>query len=590
MRREPIGRNKLDTRRHAQFQIAHYLDIDQSATQLAHQRARPCQHSPPATPPPPPSINSHGHHLDILLSPVVTFTHRRPCAPEPADKEVSNLHSLPSRCSTLLWRTHQRVLGHRRHHLPATDHEHQSSLFINMHSSFLSRAATALLLGCNLVSAIDLDIDSADSIKNAAATIAYDMMSYYKGNTSGGIIGVLPGPPPDPTWGYYWWESGAMWGTMIDYWHYTNDTSYNDVVYAGVQWQVGENDDMMPSNWSQSMGNDDQAFWGMTAMLAAEYNFQNPPPTAPQWLALAQAVFNTQAVRPDTTCGGGLRWQVYPYLTGYDYKNSIANGCFFNLGARLARYTNNQTYADYAEKTWTWITGVGLMDADYNIYDGAHIEDNCTDINKVQFSYNMAVWLLGAANMYNYTNGSAIWQERTTGLLNTTLNLFFPNDIAYEVACETKLTCTTDMYSFKAYLTRWLASTTKMAPFTYDLIMPRLRASAIAAAAQCVGGSNGRTCGLSWSKAPAWDGTYGVGQQMAAMSAIFVNLLPLENVAPPVTNVTGGTSVGNSNAGSQSVANPEALLPVASKDKVGAGILTTVVLLGATGMFGWMSL
>lgn len=97
-----------------------------------------------------------------------------------------------------------------------------------------------------------------------------------------------------------------------------------------------------------------------------------------------------------------LRWQVYPYLTGYDYKNSIANGIFFNLGARLARYTGNDTYAQHAETTWDWITSVGLMDANYDIYDGAHIEKNCTDINKVQFSYNMGVWLLGAANMYNY--------------------------------------------------------------------------------------------------------------------------------------------------------------------------------------------
>lgn len=99
-----------------------------------------------------------------------------------------------------------------------------------------------------------------------------------------------------------------------------------------------------------------------------------------------------------------LRWQVYQYLTGYDYKNSIANGCFFNLGARLARYTNNETYAAKAEETWNWITSVGLMDANYNIYDGAHIESNCTDINKIQFSYNMGVWLLGAANMYNYVS------------------------------------------------------------------------------------------------------------------------------------------------------------------------------------------
>lgn len=97
-----------------------------------------------------------------------------------------------------------------------------------------------------------------------------------------------------------------------------------------------------------------------------------------------------------------LRWQVFPYLQGYDYKNSIANGAFFNLGARLAMYTKNDTYAKIAETEWDWITSVGLMDVDYNIYDGAHIGTNCTDINKVQFSYNAGVWLLGAANMYNY--------------------------------------------------------------------------------------------------------------------------------------------------------------------------------------------
>jgi mannan endo-1,6-alpha-mannosidase len=96
-----------------------------------------------------------------------------------------------------------------------------------------------------------------------------------------------------------------MWGTLIDYWHYTGDTSYNEVISNGIQWQVGENLDMMPSNWSQSMGNDDQAFWGMTALLAAETKFPDPPSNKPGWLALAQAVFNTQAVRPDTTCGGG---------------------------------------------------------------------------------------------------------------------------------------------------------------------------------------------------------------------------------------------------------------------------------------------
>lgn len=62
----------------------------------------------------------------------------------------------------------------------------------------------------------------------------------------------------------------------------------------------------------------------MSAMTAAENNFPDPPADKPQWLALAQAVFNTQAdpSRHDSTCNGGLRWQIPLSNNGYDYKNS----------------------------------------------------------------------------------------------------------------------------------------------------------------------------------------------------------------------------------------------------------------------------
>ena len=49
----------------------------------------------------------------------------------------------------------------------------------------------------------------------------------------------------------------------------------------------------------------------MSAMTAAELNYPNPPSTQPQWLALAQGVWNTLYSRMDnTTCGGGLHWYV----------------------------------------------------------------------------------------------------------------------------------------------------------------------------------------------------------------------------------------------------------------------------------------
>ncbi len=338
-------------------------------------------------------------------------------------------------------------------------------------------------------------------------------MLYYKGNQSGQTPGILPGPPP--VGDYYWWEGGALWGTMIDYWFLTGDSTYNSVVMQSMLHQVGPGEDYMPPNVTASLGNDDQGFWGMTAMQAAEENFPNPPSDQPQWLALAQAVFNTQASpdRHDQTCNGGLRWQIPLSNNGYNYKNSIANGCFFNLGARLARYTLNETYARWADETWDWVTGVGFMDAEYNIYDGGHVEHNCTDINRAQFSYNNGVFALGAAYMYNYTDGDPKWKTRLDGLIENTRRNFFPEGVAIEIACEDHKTCTTDMLSFKGYVARWFSTITQIAPYTAPTILPMLRSSAAAAVNQCVGGANARTCGFKWAS-NEYDGTQGAGQQM----------------------------------------------------------------------------
>ena len=100
-------------------------------------------------------------------------------------------------------------------------------------------------------------------------------------------------------------------------------------------------------------------------------------------------------------------------------------------------------------------------------------------------------------NLPPQTNGSAIREQRIRGILNGS-NIFFTganNNIMYEVACEPPNTCDTDNYSFKAYLSRWMAASTKYAPFILELVMPKLRASAIAAVQQCSGGSNGQMCG-----------------------------------------------------------------------------------------------
>jgi mannan endo-1,6-alpha-mannosidase len=155
-------------------------------------------------------------------------------------------------------------------------------------------------------------------------------------------------------------------------------------------------------------------FWGLAAMLAAELQFPDRP-DGYSWLALAQGVFNTQVARWDTTkCGGGLRWQIFPYQAGYTMKNSISNGGLFQLAARLARYTGNQTYYDWAEKVWDWSASTPLLNTKtWNVADSTTMEDNCTSQGDNQWSYNYGTYLMGAAYMWNYVRPKSTREHGT---------------------------------------------------------------------------------------------------------------------------------------------------------------------------------
>ncbi|KAI8947955.1 cell wall glycosyl hydrolase [Xylaria longipes] len=446
----------------------------------------------------------------------------------------------------------------------------------------IMRATSIFSLLAGATNGLQVDLSSDDSVKQTASTVAYGLLKYYTGNNTGDTPGNLPDP-------YFWWEAGAMFGTMIDYWFYTGDESYVDVTTQAMLHQTGDDNDYMPTNQTRTLGNDDQGFWAMAAMSAAENNFPNPPADQPQWLALAQAVFNEYVGRWDPdTCNGGLRWQIFTFNSGFDYKNSISNGCFFNIAARLTRYTGNQTYADWAEKVWDWMNEVKFIDADFNIFDGAGVGDGCTKISQAQWTYNAGIFLHGAAVMYNVTE-SDVWQQRVQGLVNRTVEHFFVDGVAVEQPCEPFNQCDIDQQSFKGYLMRWMAASSQMAPFTFDTLMPLVQSSAAAAALQCSGsppaaefkGDPGTACGLRWTQKGDFDGLAGVGPQMSALSAIQYTLVKKAEVAQvPVTANSGGTSVGNVNAGAPTGSGLPELPAITTAERVAAGFATTAVLLG----------
>ncbi|KAH3953610.1 mannan endo-1,6-alpha-mannosidase [Parastagonospora nodorum] len=450
------------------------------------------------------------------------------------------------------------------------------------------------------VGALQLDPKSPKSIKNVSSLVAKQLVAQYATRNEKGInvLGGYPGILYPP---YYWWQAGAMFGTLLDYWHYTGDDQYNDMIREGLIHNFGENLDLMPSNQSKNEGNDDQVFWAFSMIAAAEYKLPDPPEGQPGWLAMTQSVFNQflnryQKEVADGNCGGGMRWQIYPWLKGWKYKNTASNGGLFHLGARLAMYTKNDTYALWAEKAYDWMAASPLLNPeDGTVNDGTSIETTpmCKDADHTQWTYNYGIMIAGTAYMYNYTNGAEKWKKALTNYINKSHDMFYPPDkggIMVE-PCEQLAICNADQESFKAYLGRWLGTSIQMAPFTYDIIMPELEKTAVRAAQTCNGLSqhNGGDfqCGMRWYM-DGYDGKYGVGPQMSALNIISV--LNAARAPAPYTGKTGGTSQGNPGLNTQ---DDSKRLPIfhediTTADKAGAAIVTIIVAAVWIGCAWWM--
>jgi 3-methylcrotonyl-CoA carboxylase beta subunit len=454
-------------------------------------------------------------------------------------------------------------------------------------------AALSVLSG-SVTTAITLDPKDEQSIKDTSKAVAKQLVAQYATIDDKGIhvLGGYPGVLYPP---YYWWQAGAMFGTLLDYWHYTGDDQYNEMVREGLIHNFGENYDLMPANQSNNEGNDDQVFWAFSMIAAAEYGLPNPPDDKPGWLAMTQSVFN-QFVRryqrevDDGNCGGGMRWQISQFLEGWTYKNTAANGGLFHLGARLAMYTGNQTYADWAEKAFDWMKQSPLISDDYQVFDGTSMTTDppCSKADETGWTYNYGIMIAGAAYMYNYTNGAAKWKTALDGFIKSH-ERFYPeqfNGVMYEV-CEPRVLCDADQESFKAYLARWLGLTIQMAPYTHDSLLPRLQKSAVAAAQTCEGpsqhGGGDHQCGMRWTQ-QGFDGIGGVGPQMTALNIISV--LNVDRTPPPVSGKTGGTSKGDPGLGNGKSDEEKTGIsfgPVTAGDRAGAAILTILVVVATVG-------
>lgn len=293
---------------------------------------------------------------------------------------------------------------------------------------------------------------SVGSLLTSASSLAASLKSSYP-NPS---IALLPRP-------YWWWQSGSTIDALLTYGGATGDRQYEALLQNTILSQkTGTNDFMTPD----ATGNDDQAWWALAAMTAAENGV--PQAGDVSWLDMARNVFNVQKSRWDSSlCGGGMRWKVLEGngRDGWYYKNSITNGLFFQLAARLAKFTGDADAQAWAEKAYDWAAGVGLIDGNFNVYDGADDLRGCAISDHTQWSYNVGVFLHGAAVMAAYTRDPK-WTARTRGFIGSAKRTFVQQETGalFEQRCQAAGTCNTDQVSFRGTLARWLGASALMLP------------------------------------------------------------------------------------------------------------------------------
>ena len=281
---------------------------------------------------------------------------------------------------------------------------------------------------------------------------------------------------------------------MIKYQIYTNDISHQ----TDIQSALSRNMEELPNSQGYRMarkapeGDTKEMWWIYPALTAMELGFPAPEWKSGNvslgltgkcnvtWQSLAINAFEEYVERwndEKNTCDGGLRWQ----LEDPGYKNTATNGGFFQIAARLARYTGNRTFADWATTVWEWTKAVELLETgeEYHVHDGAEDREQreCSMdgyLENQEWSHTLGLYLQGAANMYAYSQRNNVsasrqnWTTHVDGLVRRAQNTFSSRykkkttsiNVIYENMCEPKDGCSEDQMSFKGTLVQALSRTT----------------------------------------------------------------------------------------------------------------------------------
>jgi predicted alpha-1,6-mannanase (GH76 family) len=207
-----------------------------------------------------------------------------------------------------------------------------------------------------------------DSLRERAAAGMVALQAWYNNDT--GLFEMND-----------WWTSGNQLTTVIDYTRETGDMAY----FANIDNTFQKN---KASNFNRHGFYDDDGWWALVWIKAYDLTEKD------EYLAMAKTVFQRMAGSWDNKCGGGIYWR-----NAKDRKNAISNSLFMQAAAQLHLRTPGDagpgSFLDWAQRTWTWFKGTGLLRSDHLVIDTLDGLGNTCPPSGGTFSYNQGV-LVGA--------------------------------------------------------------------------------------------------------------------------------------------------------------------------------------------------
>jgi predicted alpha-1,6-mannanase (GH76 family) len=171
------------------------------------------------------------------------------------------------------------------------------------------------------------------------------------------------------------WQRFPITDVLMGYQRRTGDQRWSAKITAAVRNRAG-----------RYLNDDD--LWAVIASVDAWQTDHDPELLA--WAATNYSRIVTD--HWDDHCGGGLWWD--PQHT---YKNAITNELLLFASTRLYLATGQQTYREWALRTWGWFAASGMIGPDGLVNDGLDVQ--CRNNGAPRYTYNQGVLLGGLTDL-----------------------------------------------------------------------------------------------------------------------------------------------------------------------------------------------